>query len=102
MSQMLTSKIEAGEENSLVMTKLFQNVNESNYLEFVKIANIQFNYLNHSILSHGYDFVNWRVNFIELFEYLNEFAKMEMEALDFIKHYESSAAILYGKLGLEY
>ena len=43
---MLTSKIEAGEENSLVLTKLFQNVNESNYLGFVKIANIQFNYLN--------------------------------------------------------
>jgi hypothetical protein len=40
---MLTSKIEAGEENLLVLTKLFQNVNESNYLKFVKIANIQFN-----------------------------------------------------------
>jgi hypothetical protein len=84
------------------LTNMFDSVNESNYLQFIQLANIQYNFLFHHKNSSGYDFVNWRVNFANLHEYVIKNNKSEMEVLEFIKLYEESAPLLYKKLGLEY
>ena len=84
------------------LTDMFEKVNESNYLQYSQLANIQYNYLFHNKNSNGYHFVNWRVNYGNLHDYVVENAKLGLDIATFLKYYEDSAPILYQKLGLEY
>lgn len=89
-------------KNTYLLTYIYANVTESNCVQFLKIANIQFDFLVQDLHSHGDDFVNWRVNFSYLYEYVVENKKNTPESVVFVKSYECSASILYAKLGLEY
>ena len=84
------------------LTDLFEKVTESNYLQFVQIANVLYHYLLFSTKSHGYHFVNWRVNFGNLHDFVTDKQKVEKDVKDFMVYYDESAPILYQKLGLEY
>lgn len=84
------------------LTKIFEIVNEDNYVNFSQLANIQYNYLLQNENSSGYHFVNWRVNFVDLHEFVLKNSKGDTEVITFLKYYEESAPLLYKKLGLEY
>lgn len=84
------------------LTKMFEKVNESNYLQFTKLAIIQYLFHFNNETTSGYDFVNWRVNFSNLHDFVLENAKSGDDVSTFLKYYEESAPILYKKLGLEY
>lgn len=84
------------------LTDLFEKVNELNYLKYSQLANIQYNYLFHNTKSNGYHFVNWRVNYANLHDFIIENSKVGLHISTFLKYYEESAPILYEKLGLEY
>ena len=90
------------EDELYPLTKMFENVNESNYLQFTKLAIILYNFLFNNERTSGYDFVNWRVNFANLHEFVVENAKIGDDISIFLKYYEDSAPLLYKKLGLEY
>ena len=99
----MTKEIEEGNDDSFYpLTKIFEEVNEENYLNFSEMANIQYNYLLQNENCSGYYFVNWRVNFADLNRYNMENSKVEAEVTTFLKYYEESAPLLYKKLGLEY
>ena len=84
------------------LTDMFEGVNETNYLQYSQIANVQYNFLLHNKHSSGYHFVNWRVNFGNLHAFIVENSKSGKDISVFIKSYEDSAPLLYKKLGLEY
>ena len=84
------------------LTDMFEKVTQSNYQQYAQIANIQYNFLLNSNNSNGYHFVNWRVNFANLHNFILENSKTEKDISVFLKSYEDSAPILYKKLGLEY
>lgn len=84
------------------LTDLFEKVNETNYLQFVQVANILYHYLLFNTKTHGYHIVNWRVNFGNLHEFVIDKKKIEKDVRDFMVYYDESAPILYQKLGLEY
>ena len=84
------------------LTDLFEKVNETNYLQFVQVANILYHYLLFNTKTHGYHIVNWRVNFGNLHEFVIDKKKIEKDVRDFMVYYNESAPILYQKLGLEY
>jgi hypothetical protein len=84
------------------LTDKFEKVNEINYLEYAQVANIQYHYLVNNINSNGYHFVNWRVNYGNLHDFVIENSKLGVDISTFLKYYEESAPILYNKLGLEY
>lgn len=84
------------------LTDLFENVNESNFLQFSQAAIVIYHYLLFNKKSSGYHFVNWRVNFGNLHDYVIEKLKTENEVKDFLVYYDESAPLLYQKLGLEY
>ena len=81
---------------------MFEDVNDENYLEYIKLANIQYNYLFQNENCSGYHFVNWRVNFANLHEFVLTNLKEGAEVSTFLNYYEQSAPLLYKKLGLEY
>ena len=92
--------------NESTLTSIYDIVNEDNVLEYCKVANFQFNFLNDNEAKHGFYFVNWRINFSNLILYinnsnLNEFSN-NIEIKQFIKSYNISAEILYKRLGLKY
>ena len=84
------------------LTDMFEKVTETNYLQFVQIANVLYHYLLFNTKSHGYHLVNWRVNFGNLHDYVTEKQKANKDVKEFIVYYDESAPILYQKLGLEY
>ena len=84
------------------LTDLFEKVNETNYLQFVQVANILYHYLLFNTKTHGYHIVNWRVNFGNLHDFVTDQQKIEKDVKDFMVYYDESAPILYQKLGLEY
>ena len=84
------------------LTEVFEKVTEFNYLQYSQLANIQYNFLFNNKKSSGYHFVNWRVNFGNLHEYVLEHSKLGRDRSAFLKSYEDSAPLLYKKLGLEY
>jgi hypothetical protein len=84
------------------LTDMFESVSEYNYLQFCQIANIQYIILFKNEKSSGYDFVNWRVNFANLNEFIMDNLKNGEEISEFLKLYDESAPVLYKKLGLEY
>ena len=84
------------------LTDLFEKVTESNYLQYSQLANIQYNFLFNNQNSSGYHFVNWRVNFGNLHEFVVKNIKSGKDISDFLKSYEDSAPLLYKMLGLEY
>lgn len=84
------------------LTDLFEKVNETNYLQFVQVANILYHYLLFNTKTHGYHIVNWRVNFGNLHDFVIDKQKFEKDVKDFMVYYDESAPILYQKLGLEY
>jgi hypothetical protein len=84
------------------LTDIFEKVTESNYLQYLKIANIQYDFLVNNKSSNGYHFVNWRVNYGNLHDFVIENSKLGVDIFTFLKYYEESAPILYNKLGLEY
>jgi hypothetical protein len=84
------------------LTDMFEKVNESNFLQFTQLANIQYMFLFNKESSSGYDFVNWRVNFTNLHVFIFENSKFGADISIFLKYYEDSAPLLYNKLGLEY
>ena len=88
--------------NFYPLTDIYENVADSNFLQFVMIANQMYYYLLFNSKSHGFHFVNWRVNYGNLHDFIAEKNKTENEVKDFIIHYEESAPLLYQRLGLEY
>jgi hypothetical protein len=99
---MTENKQEDYDDTLCPLTSMFEKVTESNYLQYSQIANIQYNFLFNNKNSSGYHFVNWRVNFGNLHEFLVGNTKLGKDIVDFLKSYEDSAPILYNKLGLEY
>jgi len=92
--------------NKSTLTSIYEIVNEDNVLEYCKVANSQFNFLNHNERKHGFYLVNWRINFSNLISYtsnsnLDEFSN-NIEIKQFIQSYNISAEILYKRLGLNY
>lgn len=84
------------------LTDKFEGVNESNYLQYAQIANVQYNFLLYNKKTNGYHFVNWRVNFGNLHEFLLGNSKSGPVISKFLKSYEESAPLLYKMLGLKY
>jgi hypothetical protein len=84
------------------LTDMFENVSKTNYLQYAQVANIQYNFLNNHKNASGFHFVNWRVNYASLHDYIIENEKSGVEISTFLKYYEESAPLLYAKLGLEY
>mgnify|MGYP000511504897 CR=1 FL=1 len=84
------------------LTDMFEGVNETNYLQYSQIANVQYNFLLHNKHSSGYHFVNWRVNFSNLHEYIILNQKSNESIISFLKIYENSVPLLYKMLGLKY
>ena len=84
------------------LTDIYEDVNESNFLEFSKVASSQYKQLFHNRKSGWNDIVNWRVNFINLHEYVIEKNKSETEIIIFHIYYEESVEVLYRKLGIQY
>ena len=84
------------------LTDMFEIVNESNFLQYSQLANIQYHFLFKNKNSSGFDFVNWRVNFANLHEFIIDKAKTDKDISEFLELYEESAPVLYKKLGLEY
>ena len=84
------------------LTDLFEKVTESNYLQYSQLANIQYSFLSNNHNSSGYHFVNWRVNFSNLHEYIILNQKSNESIISFLKIYENSVPLLYKMLGLKY
>ena len=84
------------------LTEMFEGVNETNYLQYAQIANVQYNFLLYNKNTSGYHFVNWRVNFGNLNEFVLGNSKSGPVISKFLKSYEESAPLLYKMLGLEY
>lgn len=99
---MSTDNNEEYDENFYPLTKMFEDVNDENYLDYIKLANIQYNNLLQNENCSGYYFVNWRVNFANLHEFVLTNLKEGAEVSTFLNYYEQSAPLLYKKLGLEY
>jgi len=88
--------------NFYPLTDIYENVADSNFLQFVMVANEMYYYLLFNSKSHGFHFVNWRVNYGNLYDFVTEKNKSEAEVKDFIIHYDESAPLLYQRLGLKY
>jgi hypothetical protein len=73
------------------LTNMFEKVTQSNYLQYAQIANIQYNFLFNNLKSNGYHFVNWRVNFGNLHDFILENSKKGIDISSFLKSYEDSA-----------
>lgn len=84
------------------LTDIFEKVTESNFFQFTQIAIVMYHYLLYNKESSGYHFVNWRVNFGNLYDFVTENNKTETVVKDFLEFYEESAPLLYQKLGLKY
>ena len=84
------------------LTEMFEKVTEFNFLQYSQLANIQYNFLFNNKKSSGYHFVNWRVNFGNLHEFILGNSKSGPVISKFLKSYEESAPLLYKMLGLEY
>ena len=84
------------------LTEKFNDVDDSNYLSFIQIANEDYYFLLFSKKTHGFHLVNWRVNFGNLHDFIIEKSKVDEIAIEFLVFYNESAPLLYQKLGLEY
>ena len=90
------------DESFYQLTNMFELVDESNFLQYSQIANVQYKYLLYHNNTNGYHFVNWRVNFGNLQRFLLDNSKSGPVISEFLKSYEESAPLLYKILGLEY
>ena len=99
---MATKNYEKYDDSFFPLNEMFEGVNESNYLQYAQIANVQCNFLLYNKNTNGYHFVNWRVNFGNLHEFVLGNSKSGPVISKFLKSYEESAPLLYKMLGLEY
>jgi hypothetical protein len=97
---MATSNYEKYDDSFFPSNEMFECVNESNYLQYSQIANVQYNFLLYNKNTNGNHFINWRGNFANLHEFIVENSKSGKEIINFLKSYGDSAPELYSKLGL--
>ena len=99
---MATKNYEKYDDSFFPLNEMFEGVSESNYLQYAQIANVQYNFLLYNKNTSGYHFVNWRINFGHLHDFVLSKSKSGPVISKFLKSYEESAPLLYKMLGLEY
>jgi hypothetical protein len=81
-------------------------VNENNYEFLISEANEQIKLLLDNEKLHGFFIVDWRVNFANLYQFVQDFIQASMwdrNTKEFMEVYnDKSAQILYKRLGLDY
>jgi hypothetical protein len=88
------------------LCETYNIVNENNYQLLIAEANEQIQLLIDNEKLHGFFIVDWRVNFANLYQFVQDFIQLSVwdrNTKEFIEVYnDKSAQILYKRLGLEY
>ena len=94
------------EYHQSTLCETYNIVDENNYELLIAEANQQIKIILDNEKLHGFFIVDWRVNFANLYQFVQDFIQASIwdrNTKEFMEVYnDKSAQILYKRLGLEY
>ena len=88
---------------SIIDLNGYDGINIENCEQICMYAIAQFNFIKTNINLSGYYFVDWRVKYVNLEDFIltNKIINISFTAKEFIDKYDEAAILLYERLGVD-